>query len=130
MKKADVKSKCVWGAFLLGASALFMLLTALDSFLKPPPEDYRALAGEAEVRQLAPMASNWLLNTGDADALDELPGIGPTLAGRIILNRETDGPFYFPEDMMEVKGVGIKTFQGIMTWLAEHPDRVYVHTAE
>lgn len=130
MKKADVKSKRIWGAILLGASALFMLLTALNSILKPPPEDFSALERETEVRQLAPMASNWLLNEGDADALDELPGIGPTLAARIIENREADGAFYFPEDVMEVKGVGIKTFRGIMTWLEEHPDRAYIHPTE
>lgn len=130
MKKADVKSRRIWGAILLGASALFMLLTALDSFLLPPPKDFSAVGREAEVRQLSPMASNWLLNAGDAAALDELPGIGPTLAARIIENREADGAFYFPEDMMEVKGVGIKTFQGIMTWLEEHPERAYIYPAE
>lgn len=46
------------------------------------------------------------LNTADAAALEELPGIGPVLAARIIADREANGPFASLEDLQRVSGVG------------------------
>jgi competence protein ComEA len=50
------------------------------------------------------------LNSADIDQLDELPGIGPTTAQRILDYREENGPFKRIEDLMEVKGIGEKKF--------------------
>jgi len=50
------------------------------------------------------------INEGDAAALQELPGIGPAMALRIIEYREANGPFKRIEDLMEVKGIGEKRF--------------------
>ena len=45
------------------------------------------------------------LNTADAAALDELPGIGPVLAGRIV-ERRTEHPFTAVDELSEVDGIG------------------------
>ncbi|RJP54497.1 MAG: ComEA family DNA-binding protein [Anaerolineaceae bacterium] len=54
------------------------------------------------------------INTADVDTLITLPGIGPTLAQRIIDYRETYGDFYYIEDIMNVPGIGFDTFENIM----------------
>jgi len=53
------------------------------------------------------------INTADAETLSTLPGIGPTLAQRIVEYRETWGDFYYIEDIMNVEGIGPSTFENI-----------------
>jgi competence protein ComEA len=48
------------------------------------------------------------LNRADRTALATLPGIGPTLADRIVAHREAHGPFRQPEDLLVVPGIGVK----------------------
>lgn len=45
------------------------------------------------------------LNQADAKTLTQLPGIGPTLAARIVAHREDEGPFLLKEDLMDVPGI-------------------------
>ena len=53
------------------------------------------------------------INTADAETLSTLKYIGPTIAYRIVEYRVMNGPFRTPEDIMNVKGVGQKTFDAI-----------------
>ena len=53
------------------------------------------------------------LNTADAGELAGLPGIGEVYAGRIIAERELNGPFFYPEDLEAVSGIGPKTVEKI-----------------
>jgi competence protein ComEA len=46
------------------------------------------------------------LNTADQTVLETLPGIGPSLAARIIAWREEHGGFRTVEDLLEVSGIG------------------------
>ncbi|MGJ7442866.1 helix-hairpin-helix domain-containing protein [Aquipuribacter sp. MA13-6] len=46
------------------------------------------------------------LNSADAAVLDELPGIGPVLAERIVAWREESGPFATVDDLTAVSGIG------------------------
>ena len=53
------------------------------------------------------------LNTADAAALQALPGVGPTLAERIVADRDAHGPFRAPEDLLRVPGIGPKRWERI-----------------
>lgn len=46
------------------------------------------------------------LNTASVAELERLPGIGPALAGRIVADRERNGPFQRIEDLARVPGIG------------------------
>ena len=53
------------------------------------------------------------INTATAVELEELPGVGPATAAKIVDDRETNGPFTTPEDLMRVPGIGPKTFEAM-----------------
>lgn len=51
------------------------------------------------------------INTATLDELDKLPGIGRAKAEAIIEYREGISRFYSKEDLMQVSGIGEKTFE-------------------
>jgi competence protein ComEA len=53
------------------------------------------------------------INRADAAALDELPGIGPVTAARIVSEREASGPFASVDDLDRVPGVGPGTIEAL-----------------
>lgn len=57
------------------------------------------------------------INHADVTALQTLPGIGPTLAQRIIMHREAYGSFHEVDALMEVDGIGPKRFQKLKPWI-------------
>ena len=50
------------------------------------------------------------LNTASATDLEGLPGIGAKTAARIVEYRQKNGPFKKIEELMNVRGVGEKSF--------------------
>ena len=51
------------------------------------------------------------VNIANRDELTSLYGIGKKLAGMIIEERTDNGPYYYPEDLMAVKGIGPDTLK-------------------
>ena len=50
------------------------------------------------------------INTASEDELQELSGVGPSTAAAIVQDREENGLFTSPEDLMRVSGIGEKKF--------------------
>lgn len=70
------------------------------------PKCYPSKGDEFSLAPLPTLPPDSILNTGDAAALDALPGIGPVLSERIITYREEHGAFVYPEDLRNVQGIG------------------------
>jgi len=53
------------------------------------------------------------INTADSTALQEIPGVGPVTADKIIAYRNENGSFHRKEDIKNVSGIGDKTYEKI-----------------
>lgn len=53
------------------------------------------------------------LNSAESSQLENLPGIGPVLADRILEYRRDHGMFHTMEEIMNVPGIGEKKFESI-----------------
>ncbi len=51
------------------------------------------------------------INTASATELESLPGIGPSLAKKIVEFRQKNGGFKNPSDLMAVQGIGEKKYE-------------------
>jgi competence protein ComEA len=63
------------------------------------------------------------INAADWPELVQLPGIGPTLAQRIVASRQSQGPFADIEDLRRVRGIGAKTLERMRPYLRPIPSR-------
>ncbi len=61
-----------------------------------------------------PLASGLInINTATIEKLQELPGIGPAYASRIVEWRSINGKFTSKEQLMEIRGIGEKRLEQI-----------------
>jgi competence protein ComEA len=61
------------------------------------------------------------INTGTADALEALPGVGEVTAARIIAYREQYGPFRSVDDLIHVQGISDRTIDGFRELVTTEP---------
>ena len=61
------------------------------------------------------------LDRATAPEWERLPGIGPSLAARIVADRAERGPFRSPEGLLRVRGIGPRTLERIRPYLAPAP---------
>ena len=84
-----------------------------------------SLAQQNGSSQSAPApASPVNLNTATAADLEKLPGIGPATAARIIEYRQKNGSFKKAEELMNVQGVGEKTFLKLKSLVTVAPPKL------
>ncbi len=102
-------------------AAAILILTGAWLQANPPvgPDNYASLHPSSTMAPLMGFAADALVNTGDAAALDTLPGVGEVIAQRIIETRALLGGYRLPEDLLLVKGIGEKTLEKLMAVLEE-----------
>jgi len=84
--------------------AVLLLLSAVFSTVLSPGMLHAAPAADVA---LASQTQTVNINAADASTLAaELKGVGKSRAESIVSYRETYGPFFAVEDLLEVKGVG------------------------
>lgn len=57
------------------------------------------------------------INLANAEELQQIPGIGPVTASKIIEYRETNGSFQKKEDIKNVSGIGDKTYESLKDYI-------------
>ncbi len=69
-------------------------------------------------KSAGPVVGRININTASKDQLRNLPGIGATLAERIVLYREEHGPFSSAYDLKNVRGIGDKKFEQLKRYIS------------
>ncbi len=79
-----------------------------------------AAVSTAAFADAAPAAASGVvnINTADASQLSLLPRVGAKAAERIIAYRGEHGPFKKASDLMQVKGIGAKTFERMSQYVS------------
>ena len=102
---------------LLWAAAVTCLLLLLWNQPARKQDSYTA-SGRAGVLPEAVYPSGTIrINQAEAEDLLELPGIGETLSAMILEERNLNGPFFYPEDLISVKGIGKQKLKQILEYL-------------
>ncbi len=118
--------------FLLGVISLGMIVTAYRHWFgnEVPSAEAEILAFKAAANRVAEEKAKNLvekkqnqfqksvnINTSNKADLMSIPGVGPVTAERIIIHREDYGLFNSVEGLLEVKGIGPKTFEKIKAYI-------------
>ncbi|HJQ97000.1 MAG TPA: helix-hairpin-helix domain-containing protein [Candidatus Polarisedimenticolaceae bacterium] len=91
-------------ALVLSAALAAVSLTAQP--IVPPA----AAAASAEAKPVD-------LNAAGSDELEAVPGIGKSLASKIVAFREKNGAFKTVDDLLKVQGVGEKSLEKLRPYL-------------
>ena len=76
-----------------------------------------------EIDRQPKWSAQFLVDVNEADwpELAQLPGIGQTLAQRIVATRDERGPFIDHSELRRVRGIGPKTLEKIKPYLRPIP---------
>lgn len=108
----------LYAATLLASLGCFLWNASAPVRVHSAPKCYQSKGDEFSLAPVPTLPADSILNTGDAAALDALPGIGTVLSERIVAYREEHGAFVYPEELRNVKGIGGKRLQAILDALA------------
>jgi competence ComEA-like helix-hairpin-helix protein len=102
---------------------LILQLESEDARSTAPPDSASAASTPAPAHRPSPDAPVGRIDPNRAAAAElvRLPGIGPSLAGRIVADRDQHGAFASPEDLMRVRGIGPRTLDRIRPFLSFPP---------
>jgi len=87
-----------------------MILSVVPFVLNKNSSRISFRAGNSDAVPIKPLKNDHAgeieINTADAEELTRLPGIGDTISSLIIAERIQNGPFYYVEDLVAVRGIG------------------------
>ena len=86
--------------------ALVVMIASVASSTAAAAPAQRAQASKSTASDSAPAAVD--INSADAEKLASLPGIGPSIAQRIVDYRKEHGPYKSVDELLNVRGVGEK----------------------
>lgn len=94
-------------AFFIGRNSVSTVITTQSMAQPAPAQTSTAKQEEAPAQEAAQIIEHPRvnLNTASQEELENLPGIGPKLAERIIAWREQNGAFLSVEQLMDVNGI-------------------------
>jgi competence protein ComEA len=72
-----------------------------------------------------PAAAPVNINTATATELEKLPGVGPATAARMIEYRQKNGGFKKVEDVMNIRGIGEKSFLKLKPLITIAPPKAF-----
>ena len=96
--------------------ALLLILNLQPGIHAAHQSDAYAASGAAAVIEpitfsVVPDGMN--INTASVEELDVLPGVGPAIAQAVVAEREVRGPYFYPEDLMDAKGIGESKYHAV-----------------
>jgi len=90
--------------------ALFVLLALVALAAVPAAAQQKTASSKAAAKAAPGSTAPVNINTATQAQLEALPGLGSAVAQRIVEYREKNGNFKKLEDLMNVKGIGEKSF--------------------
>ena len=110
--------------------ALCLLLAGIDWYRYGG-----GMIGPVDIERDSPLPYDYRVdvNTADWIELAQLPGVGPTLARRIVAERARGGPFSGPQDLQErVRGIGPNTLERFRAWIrfSQAPSSSLPHSSD
>lgn len=118
LREGGMKERLGWMLLVLAAIAL---LANIRLPAKPASVTITATGPAANAAPVPVKQGTIPVNSADAALLDTLPGIGKVYAQAIIDERMAHGPYFYPEDVMDVKGIGVKRLEAIYDMLDLSP---------
>ena len=104
---------------LLAATAVFVALALVIHFTAErgrTQDGYTVRTWRAE-EQPEERLPGIDINTADEETLQQLPGIGPALAERIVADRAANGPFDSVDELTRVPGIGEITVEELRPYV-------------
>jgi competence protein ComEA len=99
----------------------FATLAGSTALAAGPTESDSGTSSETSSRSGASLEGQININTATMAELEQLPGVGPAIAERIVTYRK-DNPFKQRNQIMRIKGIGEKTFAKIKDYLVVEGD--------
>lgn len=120
------RRRALFGRIIGGATAILWIafISMIILHLRPYPNTPKWLLRQSRTAAVLPAVPTVALPTGEipvntagVDELMKLPGVGPVLAEAIVSERQQNGFFYYPEDLLNVRGIGEKTLEKLLPYV-------------